>query len=443
MYWISPPVRRAFAELPKLGEIAPPRQGLATTDNSRFVRYWWEVEPTHRDASARATPGRWLPYVKSGQFRRWYEAPRHRVNWEDDGREIKQSIVDRYPYLNGQWQWVAKNAAYYRRGGVTWSYLTSGRFSARRLEEGAIFDVAGSSLFPADVPAMLALLNSSAVHRLLEAINPTVNFQVGDLAELPIPPAIPEALGALATSAIRIQQTFDAFDETAPDFAEPMPWSDAEGRMRSMERELARIESEIDAAVGDLFGLGVDSGLHDPPIHGAPAPVARTDLACRWVGFAVGLLLGRWNAGEPGRVLRLDPPDPRVIADVRNLLASRAGERAAGEIDACVGGIGAFLAGGFFPWHTRIYRRRPPFWAIGGRGKLYLLAHDAATPTTLAPILRAAGADLPSGWRRCVDDGIALGLAPLRSLLPDPTLRHALDKVAADVADGRFPWMKS
>ena len=99
------------------------------------------------------------------------------MNWEDDGCEIKQAIVDRYPYLDGQWQWVAKNA-WYGREGITYSYLTSGAFSARRLEAGTIFDVAGASLFPDDPLALLGILNSTVAGRLLHAINPTVDFQV-------------------------------------------------------------------------------------------------------------------------------------------------------------------------------------------------------------------------------------------------------------------------
>lgn len=144
MYWISPKVRRAFRDLPRLGEIAPPRQGLATTDNALFVRYWWEVEPPN--FSGERT--KWKPYAKGGRFRRWYESARHRVNWEDDGREIKQAIVDRYPYLDGQWQWVAKNSGWYGREGITYSYLTSGSFSAAagsgdNLRRGRVVAVSG------------------------------------------------------------------------------------------------------------------------------------------------------------------------------------------------------------------------------------------------------------------------------------------------------------
>jgi hypothetical protein len=207
-YWTPPVVRAAFARMPRLADLSPPRQGLATTDNARFVRFWWEVEPISAAPAAGATPGRWFPYAKGGRFRRWYEAPRHRVNWEDDGRQIKQSIVERYPYLNGKWEWVAKNASCYGRpGGVCWSYLTSGCFSARRLEAGSIFDVAASSVFPEDPLGLLALLNSNAAAQLPAAINPTVNFQVGDLGELPFPKTLPRELGELAARGIELQRT--------------------------------------------------------------------------------------------------------------------------------------------------------------------------------------------------------------------------------------------
>jgi hypothetical protein len=201
-YWLTQRQRAVFSTFPKLKHIAPPRQGLATTDNARFVRFWWEV-PTNDT---------WVPYVKSGRNRRWYEAPQHRVNWRDDGAQIKQSIVDRYPYLNGQWQWVAKNAQHYFKPGITYSYLTSGQFSARRLDAGAIFDVAGSSLFPDDVLTVLAILNSSVARELLSAINPTVNFLVGDLGQLPIPRGTGDALRAYVLRAIDTTQTLDCFD---------------------------------------------------------------------------------------------------------------------------------------------------------------------------------------------------------------------------------------
>jgi len=95
VYWIKPSLRQLFLTLPKLGEVGKPRQGLATADNFRFLRYWWEVG-TNRigfgciDAeSAKATNKRWFPYMKGGSFRRWWGNQEYVLNWEQDGKEIK------------------------------------------------------------------------------------------------------------------------------------------------------------------------------------------------------------------------------------------------------------------------------------------------------------------------------------------------------------------
>ncbi|HTW95655.1 MAG TPA: N-6 DNA methylase [Tepidisphaeraceae bacterium] len=332
-YWATGAELRAFARLRRLGEVSPPRQGLATTDNSQFVRYWWEVEPPGF-AGPRT---RWVPYVKSGRFRRWYEAPRHRVDWEDDGQRIKRSIVERYPYLNGKWEWVAKNTRYYGRAGITYSYLTSGSFSARQMEAGAIFDVAGSSLFPDDPLVMLAILNSSAAARLLGMINPTVNFQVGDLRQLPIPSG-GEELRPLVSRCIELQKTMDSFDETTTDFVSPPQWDGAEETMRRIRRETAELEARIDQGVWRLYGLGrYEAGVAEEE------EFDRVEWARRWVSFGLRRVLGK------ERVI-----DERLASEIRGCLPSE-------EIEEAVGSLTEFLAGPFEAWHGRLYRNRPIF----------------------------------------------------------------------------------
>lgn len=164
VYWITPGLRRLFETLPKLGDVAQPRQGLATADNFRFLRYWWEVGVSHiafgcqNAEEARQTKKRWFPYMKGGSFRRWYGNQEYVVNWENDGAEIKNWICERYPYLDGKWEWVAKNPDYYFRRGVTYSAVTSGGFSVRLMPEGFIFDHAGNCLFPKSTEQTLLLL---------------------------------------------------------------------------------------------------------------------------------------------------------------------------------------------------------------------------------------------------------------------------------------------
>lgn len=396
-YWLDDRSFEIFTTLPKLAHIAPPKQGLATTDNARFVRYWWEVEPTCPDAPLRASPETWFPYAKSGQFRRWHESPRHRVNWADDGREIKAEIVRRYPYLNGQWQWVAKNARWYFKPGVTYSYLTSGSFSARLLPAGAIFDVAGSSLFPDDPLAMLAILNSSAARRLLHAINPTVNFQVGDLAELPVPTCVPDEARRAVARAIELTRTLDTFDETTPDFRRPMPWSGAHDLHESVRRELRAIELRIDLAIAAAYGLPGATDCADEPMR-----LDRHDLACRWISWAFRRVLE-----SSGGVARVRPVDRCVEDRVREIIASVNGGSAVDAIEHEVRGIDAFLARGFGSWHERLYRRRPVVWIVGDAMCAFAVLHDFATRDVIRSLTRRVGVTVPRGWERRIDDGIA------------------------------------
>jgi hypothetical protein len=435
VYWTSPAVRNIFATFPKLRDSAPPRQGLATTDNARFVRYWWEVEPTG-SAGSRATPGRWFAYAKSGRFRRWYEAPRHRVNWQDDGREIKAEIARRYPYLNGKWEWVAKNASWYGRpGGVTYSYLTSGRFSARRLEPGCIFDVAGSCVFPPDDPlALLGILNSSIAAELLGIINPTVNFQVGDLGELPVPAAGSESLVPLVTEAIELQKQLDAFDETSPDFVRPA--ADI-GLVQALRRRLCEIERQIDSRAAEAYGVTVTTKAH------GPIEPDTVDLARRRVSYAIGRALGRWGGEALSEVVPLAPVSRPFIERVTAEIALLSGGDLVDEAERQLNGIRRFIERDFYAWHVGLYARRPVYWAFGNGDRTFMLRHDYADVANVGTILHRLRATLPAGWSRRIDDGIAVSLAPLGEWVADRSLQKALRSVASDLACGRLEWSRT
>jgi hypothetical protein len=429
-YWLSDRHRAVWTNFPRLGQIAPPRQGLATTDNARFVRYGWEIEPTAPDAPRRATEHMWRPYVKSGRFRRWHESPRHRVNWLDDGREIKQAIVTRYPYLDGKWQWVAKNTSFYGRSGVTYSYLTSGRFSVRQLEAGAIFDVAGSSLFPDDPLTLLAVLNSSVAHDFLSAINPTVNFQVGDLAQLPVPPQGTDELRADVSRAIELQRRLDTFDETAAEFVAPMDWESAATLHRSIHEELRQAEARIEQQVQRLYGL------HDSPDQRAEdLSFDQADLARRWVSHAVRRVLHR------DHLVTARPLTDATLNAIRHELGSDTSVRAAREIESAVGGIERFVSTQFFDWHVKLYRGRPVVWLLGSEDRASLMLHDQATPAHVEQAIRLARLNrMPCNWDRHIDDGIRVNLAPLWRFVPHHSMQKALSEIDQDRLAGRLDW---
>ena len=243
VYWITQGLRNLFASLPRLGQSAATKQGLATADNL-LLRYWWEVgtgavsRESANALEAQNTACTWFPYMKGGSFRRWYGNQEYCVNWAIDGAQIRC-----FGEEAGKVASRPQNTDSYFRRGVTYSYLTAGAFSARLSPGGFIFDVAGSSLFPTDVPLILALLNSTFAQFALKLINPTVNFQIGDLARLPVPIRSSETLHDLVNRAIALARVDSVEDETTYDFIAPPAWPDG---YRTRDRTASAARSHRD-----------------------------------------------------------------------------------------------------------------------------------------------------------------------------------------------------
>lgn len=187
-YWLSDKMIDSFNN-PKLGEIAAPRQGLATGDNNRFLREWWEVNTERINFSATSlddaqnSHAKWFLYNKGGEFRKWYGNNDYVVNWENDGYEIR-NFYD----ANGKLRSRPQNTQCYFKEAITWSKISSGTIAFRYKPCGHIFDVAGTSIF-VDRDKLLYLIgfvNSSVSLNILKALSPTLNFEVGQVASLPL-----------------------------------------------------------------------------------------------------------------------------------------------------------------------------------------------------------------------------------------------------------------
>jgi len=193
-YWLSNKAIDAFTCGTLLGEISAPKQGLATTDNNKFLRCWFEL-PLNRIAfgikdrsEALESNYRWFPYNKGGDYRRWYGNNEFVVNWANDGEEIKENVCRKYSYLNGNPDFVTKNQETYFKEGITWTYISNAYFGVRYSPVGFIFDVAGSSVFPdkKDILPILSFMSSVVANYYIGAINPTMNIQAGNVGKLPV-----------------------------------------------------------------------------------------------------------------------------------------------------------------------------------------------------------------------------------------------------------------
>lgn len=205
-YSIPPVVAQLLTHAPTLESIADIRQGLATTDNDRFVKLIWQVNPEEI--------GRvWYPYVKGAGGQRYSSPIRHVVNWQDNGADIKAAVAERYPYLKGKTAWVVKNEAFYFKEGLCFSFVNTRGIAVRKLPPNCIFDVGASAIFSDCNDFLLAYLNSSFMVSLANSLNPTINNQVGDLKRFPVlqfDESIKRKLSDLARECCDIKEQIDA-----------------------------------------------------------------------------------------------------------------------------------------------------------------------------------------------------------------------------------------
>ena len=186
-YWVSSATLQTFA-YPSIGQIARPRQGLATGCNDIFIRLWHEVneEKVNYMAenldSAVKSQKKWFPYNKGGDYRRWYGNNEYLVNWERDGFEIRHFVDEK-----GKLRSRPQNTQYYFHRCISWSLISSGRVAFRYKPDGHIFDVSGMSCFTeSNLLYLLGLCNTPVVDEFLSFFSPTINFQAGDIANIPV-----------------------------------------------------------------------------------------------------------------------------------------------------------------------------------------------------------------------------------------------------------------
>lgn len=242
-YWVNDKVREAFRQGSKLSELADIKQGLATADNSRFVKLRSQVPPEEMGV-------KWFPYNKGGKFRKWYGNNQYAVLWENNGEAIKRHVAEKYPYLKGKVEYVVKNEAYYFRESLSWSKVSSGQFCARYYPPGYIFDVAGCSLFPHDrahIYTLAALLNSSLARIFLSEIYATMNFEVGQVGNFPVLAEYHPTLDKNARELIALAKEEWDSREISPDYKAGHNFNREAclKRMRELEAENDRIALEI------------------------------------------------------------------------------------------------------------------------------------------------------------------------------------------------------
>jgi len=417
VYWLKDGVKKLFSSLPSLNSISAPKSGLNTADNLRFLRFWWEVNVKKINLFENVVSPKWFKIMKGGEYKKWYGNQEHVINWLNNGFEVRS-----FPGA------TIRNEDCYFKKGITFPKLTSSFFNARYSPGGFLFDSAGNSIFPQNIAFTLAILNSQLANYLLKMINPTVNFQVGDLARLPIPKKSSSQLESLVDTAITIAKIDSACDETTFDFITPSFSSTLDGMIilvKSRHENLRLIENQIDNEVNHLYEISSeDRDLIEKEIGPSPElpTPTREEIATRWIGYAMGIVMGRFFPGTEGALgsailegehifspqtesaLKeltyqypigiLDSADPDDLANrIVKALTLMLGETCTNEIIEVIGGspdqpeeaVRSYLKKEFWKLHLQWYRKRPIYWLFQTPKKSWsvYLFHERLTSDTL------------------------------------------------------------
>ena len=418
-YWATENLRNVFNSHSLLRDEAPVKKGIDTGKNDQFLRFWFEVSEECR--SMRDEKRKWFDYVKGGEFRKWYGNIELTVNWLNDGSDVRAHPSS-----------TIRNPKYFLKPAVTWSLTGNKGFGARIIPKNCMFDNNGSSVFPRSdqLGALSCFLNSKVANHCLEVLNPTVAYQVGDIARLPY--AVDIETGKLSEQFLELGKSdWDAY-ETSWDFT-TLPLLQPDNRAETLEAtytnlrahwqgmtdDMQRLEEENNRIFIDAYGLQ-DELTPEVPLNeitltcnpayrygikndaAANESRLRADTMAEFLSYAVGCMFGRYSLDTPGLILANQGetladhlarvPEPSFMPDEDNVipvldadwfadditerfrlfLRVTFGEEAFQEnlafVEEALGkDIRKYFTRDFYADHVKRYKKRPIYWMFSSR----------------------------------------------------------------------------
>jgi Eco57I restriction-modification methylase len=364
VYWWPPRFIHEYATSPKLGAIAPAKNGMSTQDNTRFLRAAWEVSPVAvvpvLDGRAGFGLATWAPYVKGAAGRAWFEPLLDVVRWHNFGVEPKVFCQ----HLYGSHSRTIKNELLYFRRGVAFSMIGNS-FLARVHRHHSVFGHKGASVFPSpsNLSTAVCSMNSARSRFVLDSFSSGLDYLSGDVNRLPIV-EVPDAAAIL----VAVESAFSVHEsarESSVEFRMPgaSPWRYAQ----------AWAQRAVDRAEGELLPT------YEPELD-LPDPIA-------YVSFAIGVALGRFGSKAEG-ILSEAPADslPAGILyltgdeglsdSLKHPATQRVLEAWKEHSPAILQGkrqsLSEWLKKEFFKYHLGLYENRPIYFPLASSQKSFV-----------------------------------------------------------------------
>lgn len=371
-YWLSDAIIKSFERGDLISSHCATRKGMATGLNAFFVRGWHEVSIKEigfnkSRLEAQKSLLRWFPYANGGEYRKWYGNFDDVVNWENDGHRLQTE-----EHESGRIRAVNLNLDFIFKPGLSWTSITSGAFSIRKLPKGFLFSSASNAMFcDGDSSLYAGLLNSKAHVILGKAINPTLNANPGDIGKIPLTDKTIDVSKTVESITAYSQRDWDSY-EVSWDFS-CLPLLQADYRQPTLKAsyqklrihwcemtlEMQRLEEENNRIFIDAYGLQ-DELTPEVPLNEITLTcnphyryggdkseeeleaLLLADTMRELVSYAVGCMLGRYSLDKPGLILAnqgetladylTQVPQPSFAADDDNVIPMLDGDWFADDI---------------------------------------------------------------------------------------------------------------
>lgn len=340
-YWISEEMVRVFKSK-NISFYSTLFQGIITGNNGFFVREWFEID--NKDSQKELIDisdfdpknGKWVPYNKGGNTRKWYGNQEKLVNFKKKGRNFTRG---KHQFSN-----------FFFKPCFSWSYISSGDIDTRHFEKGFIWDVHGSSAFPNesdDIFYFQSIIGSRVGSTILKILNPTISFQVENIAAVPViypNHILKEEVISITKTLIHTSKKDWNNRETSWDFSQSPLLSETNALEQAVKHWQAKVtqdffqlhanEEQLNRIFIDIYGLQEELtpevALKDITIlqeelnkndlealeetfranGGNPIelPIDKGEVISQFISYAIGLFMGRYRLGQPG--LNIAHPNP-------------------------------------------------------------------------------------------------------------------------------------